>query len=91
MRWRKIVISAIGLLIVLEATQLFGEQTIFTSSVAHLMFSENLHEVAAGRYYRAGEMDNKALQQIMTDRGIKTVIDLRLKKKCTFLTFRNRP
>jgi uncharacterized protein (TIGR01244 family) len=61
-----------------ECYQLTTENTTITSSVAHLMFSNNLHEVMPAKLYRSGQMPVKTLLEETTRLGVKTVLDLRM-------------
>ncbi len=46
--------------------------------VSAISFSNNLHEVVPGKFYRSGEMSPHRFQEVLQENGIKTVIDLRL-------------
>ena len=58
--------------------QMFDESTYFTSYVSNVVFNHNLHEVVPGRFYRSAEMSRKDLAQVVSERGIRSVIDLRI-------------
>ena len=63
-----------------EWEQLTGEDTHFTSSIAHLLFHNNLHAVVEGKVYRSAEMPAADLEKVIREKGIKTVLDVRLGK-----------
>jgi len=46
--------------------------------VPAISFSNNLHEVIPQEFYRSGEMSYQRLQEVIKEKGIKTVVDLRL-------------
>jgi len=60
--------------------QITSDTTYLTSAVANILFKNNFHEVVPGRLYRSAEMSRADLDQIIKEHGIKSVIDLRLKK-----------
>jgi protein tyrosine phosphatase (PTP) superfamily phosphohydrolase (DUF442 family) len=45
--------------------------------VIYAVANHNLHTVSPGLVYRSGQMDAAALNRIITERGIKTIINLR--------------
>ena len=45
--------------------------------VIYAVANHNLHTVSPGRAYRAGQMNQTALNRMITERGIKTIINLR--------------
>ena len=45
--------------------------------VIYAVASHNLHTVSPGLVYRSGQMDAATLNRIITERGIKTIINLR--------------
>ena len=67
----------VGLLLLLELPQLFGETTSFTSSYANWIFGGNFHSVVQNKLYRSGQMSHEKLAETIKEYGIKTVIDLR--------------
>jgi len=79
--FKKIALALLLSIVALEAFQIATEDTSFTSSFAHLLFEHNLHEVVPGKVYRAGEMTAPMLSQVLEERGIKTVLDLRMDPK----------
>ncbi len=44
---------------------------------AYWVASGNLHEVEAGRYYRAGQLDSEMLDQVIKHYGIRSILNLR--------------
>lgn len=78
---RRRILVALGLVAVpalLVAPQMVSETTAVTSYIANTIFSSNLHEVVPARFFRSAEMSRAELQKTIQQRGIKTVIDLRL-------------
>ncbi len=45
--------------------------------VAHTFARRNFHVVSDGRVYRSGQMDVARLTQVVRERGIKTIVNLR--------------
>ncbi|HMO17204.1 MAG TPA: tyrosine-protein phosphatase [Oligoflexia bacterium] len=60
------------------AFQIVSDQTSFTSALAHMVSSDNFHEVRPGELYRSAKLSNKVLEEKLVLYGIKNVIDLRL-------------
>ena len=74
---KKVIFLSI-LLLVASSIQLVSDTTVVTSALAKNLFTSNLHEVAKARFFRSGEMSDEELSKVILDKGIKTVIDLRL-------------
>ena len=64
-------------LVLLEAPQLWGETTYFTSFLHRLIKHYDLDVVSPGRFYRTSEMPNSQLADLIKAHRVKTVIDLR--------------
>lgn len=80
-RSRRRILIALGIVAapaLLVAPQMVTETTAVTSYLANTIFANNLHEVAPQKFYRSAEMSRAELQATIKQRGIKTVIDLRL-------------
>ncbi len=58
--------------------QLISDTTAVTSFIANSFFSNNLHEVVPGKFYRSAEMKVSEMVKVAKANGIKTVVDLRL-------------
>lgn len=69
--------AATFLVFALYFVQLFGETTFYTSTLTNLFYPEHVHEVVPGKVYRSSEMSSSALSQVVQEKGIRTVIDLR--------------
>ena len=74
---KKIFLLVVICLVLLESYQLFTEDTTITSSLAQLIFSNNLHEVRKNELFRSAEMKPAEMAAVVKDRGIKTVLDVR--------------
>lgn len=59
-------------------SQLITDDTYFTSSIAYLTAANNFHTVKENKLYRSAELSETELRRIISDYGIKNVIDLRL-------------
>lgn len=75
------VFFLIFLFVSLELYQLASESTSITSAVSNIVFQHNLHEVVPGRLYRSAEMKPGDLKELMKEKGIKSIIDLRMNPK----------
>jgi uncharacterized protein (TIGR01244 family) len=75
--------SAVLLLVLgsFEIYQLTTESTSFTSSIAHVVFANNLHEVVPGKFYRSSEVKVRDFIPEVKRLGVHTVIDVRLGPK----------
>ncbi len=73
----KLGLVIVGLILLLELPQLFGETTFFTSSYANWIFGGNFHPVVKDELYRSGQMSHEKLAKKIEEYGIKTVVDLR--------------
>ena len=58
--------------------QMESDSTAVTSSLANLVFRNNLHEVVPGKFFRSAQMARSELAAVIEKHGIKSVIDLRL-------------
>lgn len=80
-RIRRYVVWVALIVAGLETYQLGTDSTSVTSSLAQIIFTDNLHEVLPGRMYRSAEMTNERLAATVQRLRIKTVLDLRLTPK----------
>jgi len=74
----KILAIPVFLIGAAETYQLTTESTSFTSSFAHVLFSNNLHEIVPSEIYRSSEMPVSTFVSETQRLGIKTVLDVRL-------------
>lgn len=79
MRWY-ILLVPIFALVAFELPQLVSEGTEFTSFVSSVVYNNNFHTVEEGRFYRSAQMSNAELENVIKEKGIKSVIDLRFGK-----------
>lgn len=61
----------------LEGYQIGSEDTSFTSAIAQILFTNNLHEVRANELYRSAEMIPSEMAEVVREKNIKTVLDVR--------------
>jgi len=74
---KKVLLFIIITLVLLESYQLFTEETTITSSLAQILFSNNLHEVRKNELFRSAEMKPAEMATVVKEKGIKTVLDVR--------------
>ena len=51
--------------------------TVTVAAQAYYVFAGNFHTVLPGRVYRCGQLSGKALEQVITEKHIRTVVNLR--------------
>jgi protein tyrosine phosphatase (PTP) superfamily phosphohydrolase (DUF442 family) len=78
---KKTALFLLALLIALEGVQLATDSTAVTSSVANMIFKNNLHEVVPQTLFRSAQMSGPEMERTVQEHGIKTVVDLRLRPK----------
>ena len=74
---KKILLFIVFGVVLLESYQIFTEETTITSSLAQILFSNNLHEVRKNELYRSAEMKPAEIALVVKEKGIKTVLDVR--------------
>lgn len=74
---KKALLIIILLIVLLEGYQLATEETTITSALAHIFFTNNLHEVRTHELFRSAEMKPAEMAAVVKERGIKTVLDVR--------------
>lgn len=74
---KKSLLLLLFILVLLEGYQVATEDTSFTSAVAQIFFTNNLHEVRPNELFRSAEMVPDEMARIVKERNIKTVLDVR--------------
>lgn len=58
-------------------TMMLTSTALFVSQPAPAAISDNIHTVEAGKLYRSAQLEEKKLDKLVKEKGIKTIINLR--------------